>query len=193
MCAMQNKEELLIDVLDDDGIRTGETCSRKEIHKLGKIHRAIHLYLFDESNRLLLQRRSIHVDHYPGMFSISLTGHVDAGERSSEALHREIREELGFDPRSMKIDFLFSFKQNIRISPDYIDHQFNDIYACWYDFNIGDVLFDLNAINEVKLVSCSEFKAMIANRKTIFAQIYSREGADMMYFLRSRLDSIVRT
>lgn len=32
-----------IDVLDEQGHITGEILSRKEIHRLGKLHRAIHL------------------------------------------------------------------------------------------------------------------------------------------------------
>ncbi|MCG8340009.1 MAG: NUDIX domain-containing protein [Cytophagales bacterium] len=79
-----------IDVLDDYGNRTGKVLSRKEVHELGKVHRAVHLYLFDKSNQLLLQRRSHNTDHYPGMFSISVTGHVDAGESSSETVQREL-------------------------------------------------------------------------------------------------------
>jgi 8-oxo-dGTP pyrophosphatase MutT (NUDIX family) len=31
------------------------------------------------------------------MFSISVTGHVDAGESSQEAVARELKEELGLD------------------------------------------------------------------------------------------------
>ncbi|MBP6952404.1 MAG: NUDIX domain-containing protein [Alphaproteobacteria bacterium] len=77
-----------IDVLDDFEIRPGEALSRKEIHYLGKIHRAFHLYLFDKSKNLLLQRRSHMTDYFPAMFSISLTGHVDAGESSAVALYR---------------------------------------------------------------------------------------------------------
>jgi isopentenyl-diphosphate Delta-isomerase len=88
-----------IDALDEQGYPTGEVLSRKEIHRLGKLHRAIHLYLFDQSNNLLLQKRSAQVDHYPNMFSISVTGHVDAGENSWEAVVRELQEELGLDPK----------------------------------------------------------------------------------------------
>jgi len=61
-----------IDVLDEHGNPTGEVLSRQEVHTQGKIHRAVHLYLFDKSNNLLLQRRSFNADHYPGMFSISV-------------------------------------------------------------------------------------------------------------------------
>ncbi len=185
---MQYNKEPLIDVLDNYGIRTGKTLSRKEIHALGKVHRAVHLYLFDKANNLLLQRRSDNTDHYPGMFSISLTGHVDAGESSREALRREIQEELGFDPTDMEIDFLFSFRQDAEISPEYIDRQFNDVYACWYDFKIEDISFDSNDISEVKLVPILEFNAMIANKKSELSPVYSREWADVMHFLRPKLN-----
>ncbi len=96
----------LMDVLDEDGLRTGEALPREAIHRLGKIHRAVHLYLFDTQGNILLQKRSNNVDHYPNMFSISLTGHVDAGESSSFALYREIKEELTLDPNKMNPCFL---------------------------------------------------------------------------------------
>jgi 16S rRNA (adenine1518-N6/adenine1519-N6)-dimethyltransferase len=77
---------LLIDILDRYGNFTGKQASRKDIHTLGLIHRAVHLYLVDKKGYLLMQKRAETVDHYPNEWSISLTGHVDAGESSSEAL-----------------------------------------------------------------------------------------------------------
>ncbi len=133
---MKTNNEPLIDVLDENGIRTGEVLSRKKIHEMGKYHRAVHLYLLDQSKQLLLQKRSNHVDHCPGMFSISLTGHVDAGESSYTALKREIYEGLGFCSKELEIEFFFSFKQSITINPFYIDRQFNDVYFCLHKFNI---------------------------------------------------------
>ena len=57
---------------------TGEVLSRKEIYRLGKLHRAAYLYLFNKDNNLLLQRRSDSADYYTGVFTISVTDHVDA-------------------------------------------------------------------------------------------------------------------
>ncbi len=37
----------LIDVLSASGLRTGEVLLRTEIHRLGKCHRAVHLYIFN--------------------------------------------------------------------------------------------------------------------------------------------------
>ena len=56
----------LIDVLDEHGLRTGEVLPRRGIHRLGKIHRAVRLYLFNPKNELLLQQRTTTVDHAQG-------------------------------------------------------------------------------------------------------------------------------
>lgn len=147
-----------IDVLNKQGIKTGEVLSRSEIHRQGKIHRAVHLYLLDGAGQLLLQRRSQHVDHYPGMFSISVTGHVDAGESSRDAVYRELEEELGISAVPGEIVFLFSYRQDVQLNPTYIDKQFNDVYVCQRSFNIEDLKFDCQVVSELKLVSLDAFE-----------------------------------
>jgi isopentenyldiphosphate isomerase len=187
MSSRIDEGEPLIDVLDEFGIRTGESLTREQIHKFGKVHRAVHLYLFDETTQnLLLQRRSQNVDHYPNMFSISLTGHIDAGEYSMQALKREIKEELNLDTSNMKLEFLFSFRQDAIISPTYIDKQFNDVYACWHKFKLDNILFDAKDISQLKLVSFDEFKLMVESEKSELAPVYKRECADVVHFLRSK-------
>ncbi len=97
----------LIDVLTTSGLRTGELLPRSDIHRLGKYHRAVHLYVFNSKNEVLLQRRSLSVDHFLGLYSISVTGHVNAGEFSANAVRREVEEELGINSAELRIDFLF--------------------------------------------------------------------------------------
>lgn len=184
---MESKKEPLIDVLNENGIRTGEVLSRKKVHEVGKYHRAVHLYLLDQSKRLLLQKRSNHVDHFPGMYSISLTGHVDAGESSYAAVRREVYEELGLCSKDLEIEFLFSFKQSITITPSYIDRQFNDVYLCFHNFNIEEVKFDRTSVTELRLISLEEFASLIAYEKTDFSRIYAKEGQDVLYFIQSRV------
>ncbi|PIS01326.1 MAG: hypothetical protein COT84_02745 [Chlamydiae bacterium CG10_big_fil_rev_8_21_14_0_10_35_9] len=176
-----------IDVLDDHGNPTGKVLSRQEIHAQGKIHRAVHLYLFDKSNNLLLQRRSLNTDHYPGMFSISVTGHVDAGEDSREAVLRELKEELGIDRDNTNIEFLFSFRQDAEISPAYIDRQFNDVYAGWIDLRLEDISFDTNEVSEVKLVPFSEFETMVNDKSGDLAPVYEEECAKIVPLLKERI------
>lgn len=48
----------LIDVLDENGVLTGEVLPRSEVHKRGLWHRAIVVAIVNEKNEILLQQRS---------------------------------------------------------------------------------------------------------------------------------------
>jgi isopentenyldiphosphate isomerase len=69
--------------------------SRSRIHELLLMHRTVHVLLFNPCGRLYLQKRSFDKEQYPGVWTSSASGHVEAGESYSRAALRELREELG--------------------------------------------------------------------------------------------------
>lgn len=178
-----------IDVLDEYGLRTGEVLGRAEVHRLGRPHRVVHLYLFDRSNRLLLQRRSALTDG-PGVLTISLLGHVDAGESSRETVLRELEEELGIESSGLDVEFLFSYRRDADLSPTFVDRQFNDVYACWANFRLEDIKFNRDEVSEVELVNLPEFIEMVQDRSSGLAPVYGDECRDLVYFLRERLTTL---
>jgi isopentenyldiphosphate isomerase len=91
----QSPDEVF-DVVDERDVVVGREF-RREIHRRGLLHRAIHIFWLRGDGRLCLQRRSYAKDHCPGLLSSSCAGHVDAGEDYLAAAVRELREELGFD------------------------------------------------------------------------------------------------
>jgi len=171
-----------IDVLSKTGLRTGEILSRAEIHRLGKRHRAVHLYLFNAHNELLLQQRSQSVDHYSGYFGISVTGHIDAGEYSAATVRREVEEELGLDAAQLKIDFLFSYYQEAVLHETYTDRQFNDVYVTRADVELEQIRFDRSEVAEVKFVPFAHFCDMVLNESSAMASVYANECRDLVYF-----------
>lgn len=172
----------LIDVLSSRGLRTGEILPRPEIHRLGKCHRVVRLYLFNQQNELLLQRRSLTVDHAPGLFTISALGHINAGEFSSDTVQREIEEELGIDASQLQLRFLFSYFQEAVVHETYIDRQFNDIYIARVDIQAEQIQFDQGEVSEVKFVSLETFEEMLLN-DSLLAAVYADEWRDITYFL----------
>lgn len=88
----------------------GETigkATRKECHSGSKLlHPVVHLHVFNSNGDLYLQKRSMNKDIQPGKWDTAVGGHVDFGETIDEALHREVREELGI------IDFESEFIKN---------------------------------------------------------------------------------
>jgi isopentenyldiphosphate isomerase len=67
---------------------------RKDIHRLGLMHRTVHILVFDKRGYLYLQKRSADKDIYPGLWTSSAGGHVEAGESYLRAAYRELYEEL---------------------------------------------------------------------------------------------------
>ena len=68
---------------------------RAVVHARGLWHRAVHIFVFNESGQLFLQKRSMSKDSSPGLWTVACSGHVDAGEDYDVAAQREFAEELG--------------------------------------------------------------------------------------------------
>jgi isopentenyldiphosphate isomerase len=67
---------------------------RSDIHRLGLMHRTVHVLVFDRQGRVYLQKRSAHKERYPGCWTSSASGHVEEGESYLNAAYRELYEEL---------------------------------------------------------------------------------------------------
>jgi isopentenyldiphosphate isomerase len=69
--------------------------TRNEVHRLGLMHRAVHVLVFNAAGQIFLQKRSMKKDRQPGLWDSSASGHVDAGEDYDRCALRELREEIG--------------------------------------------------------------------------------------------------
>jgi isopentenyldiphosphate isomerase len=70
---------------------------RSEVHRLGLLHRAVHVLVFNARGETFLQKRSLTKDREPGKWDSSVSGHVDSGEDYDACAVRELREEIGLD------------------------------------------------------------------------------------------------
>ncbi len=86
--------EEMIDIVDENNRIIGE-APRKGIHKTDKMHRAVHIFLFDRSGRMWLELRSADTDTFPLHYNSAAAGHVSKGESTLNAAIREVDEELG--------------------------------------------------------------------------------------------------
>lgn len=76
--------------IDENENELGETSVSKA-HTEGMLHRISVVYLTNDKNQILVQKRD------DGRLDHSAAGHVDAGESYLEAAKRELEEELGVD------------------------------------------------------------------------------------------------
>lgn len=68
---------------------------RPEVHRLGLLHRAVHVFVFNARGQIFLQKRSMRKDCFPGTWDSSCSGHLDLGESYDDCAIRELKEEIG--------------------------------------------------------------------------------------------------
>ena len=83
----------LIDILDNNGNYTGKTCLKSEAHEYGYFHPTVHIWLYTSDKKILLQKRAATKKVFPGLWDISVAGHVATGEKIEIAAIREIKAE----------------------------------------------------------------------------------------------------
>lgn len=164
--------EEMLDVLDEDGIKTGEILTRKEVHKRGLWHRIIVVAIVNEKNQVLLQQRSFTKDKNPGMWDISVTGHISTGQDSLSAASREINEEVSVD-LGYKVDikefrYMFSYRKQEIVSENHIDRQFYDFFILRKNgLKEKNIKVQESEVEQVKFVSASELNSMIENNEIV--------------------------
>ncbi len=86
-------EEIFDVVNERDEVIGRET--RREVHRLGLRHRAVHVLVFNGRGEVFLQKRSMSKDTFPGVWDSSASGHLDCGEDYDACAVRELCEEIG--------------------------------------------------------------------------------------------------
>lgn len=77
--------------------------ARGEVHRLGLMHRSVHILVFNSAGEFFIQKRSMSKDSNPGLWDSSAAGHVERGEDYLGCARRELGEELGiFETRSLE-------------------------------------------------------------------------------------------
>jgi isopentenyldiphosphate isomerase len=86
--------EEIFDIVNERDEVVGQN-TRREVHRLGLKHRAVHVLVFNSRGDTFLQKRSMTKDREPGKWDSSASGHVDSGEDYDTCAVRELREEIG--------------------------------------------------------------------------------------------------
>jgi len=154
----------LLDVLDENGIKTGEVKNRDEIHKQGLWHRAIIVALVNDDNKILIQKRAKTKEKFPGLWDLSVAGHVPAGEDSMQCASSEVMEEIGtMLPRGIQVQnfrFMTSFRHSIVINENFTENQFYDVFVYRDNIDINKIVVQKEEVEAVKYASAFEIKEL---------------------------------
>ena len=154
----------LFDILDTQGNKTGKTKPRSEVHRDGDWHKAVHIWIVNDQDEILLQKRSPNKDSYPNMWDISSAGHLTAGDDSLSGAVREIKEELGVDILPEQLTLIGTRKSSSRPGPTFINNEFNDVYLLRLSLDVNKAVLQEEEVSEIRYVPIDELKQMIKNR-----------------------------
>lgn len=140
--------EELFDVVDEQDRVIGQ-AQRSVVHERGLLHRAVHIFVFNQAGQLLIQLRSARKDEFPNCYTSSASGHLDAGESYAAAASRELNEELGMQ---LSLEFVAKFAAGPELANEHtaLYRAVADGIPAFDRSEIDDVSYrDLDAIADV--------------------------------------------
>ncbi len=108
-----NSQDELVWIVDKEN-RPITSAKRSQMRQKRLIHRSTYILIHDETNRMLVQKRTDTKDVYPGLWEIAAGGVVAYGEEYMESALRELSEETGIKgiPLIEHFDFYFEDSDN---------------------------------------------------------------------------------
>jgi isopentenyl-diphosphate delta-isomerase len=165
-------EEVVLVDENDRPIGRGEKI---ETHLNPKLHRAFSVFVFDSSERLLLQKRAKAKYHSGGLWSNTCCSHPRPGEATESAAHRRLIEELGFD---CEINKVFDLVYYAELDNNFFEYEYDHVFVGRYD---GSPAPDAGEVEDWKWV---EVQALVEDLRDN-PHVYS-------YWLRASLGELLR-
>lgn len=160
------------DVLNEKGEYTEKIETREKCHKEGLWHKAVVVFIINNKNQVLLQKRSPNKKLWPNMWDITAGGHVNSGEFGFQAVIRECKEELGIELTKTDITFIGA-TTSINIKEDIINKHFNEYYIAIKEPDLNEINLQEDEVSEVKWIDKDEIIKRIKNN---YASITNKEG-----------------
>jgi len=105
---------------------------KMEAHEKALLHRAFSVFVFNDKNELMLQKRALHKYHSPGLWTNTCCSHQRDGETSIEAGKRRLQEEMGF---VTELEESISFIYKAPFDNGLTEHEFDHVLIGSYEEN----------------------------------------------------------
>lgn len=155
-------DEEILQVVND---RDEPVCGmrRAEVHANRRLHRAVHVLVFNKPGDLYLQRRSRMKETYPGYWDSSSSGHVREDETYEAAAVRELEEELG-------IGGMVSYVGKINAC-EATEGEFVCVYSLTHE---GEIFPNEEEIDEGRFLPMEQIRRELRNGARPFTSSFSR-------------------
>lgn len=124
-----------------------------EAHEKALLHRAFSVFIFNDSNELMLQQRALGKYHSPGLWTNTCCSHQRDGETNIQAGRRRLQEEMGFVvDLTESISFIYKAPFDNGLTEHEYDHVMLGVYNGEPKINPEEVAsWKWMALEEVKV------------------------------------------
>ena len=144
------------DVYDKNRVFQNRTILRGDKFKEGEYYVCCEVWLKNSKGELLITLRN--PNKKAGGLWEFIGGGVLAGETTTQAAVREVKEEIGVDLTDNDLTYFLEYKQR---------NYFMDIYLVNKDADVQTLILDKNETINAKWVSKAELQIMIANNEVV--------------------------
>jgi isopentenyldiphosphate isomerase len=166
----------LIDVLDNEGNKTGETVLKSLAHQKGIFHETVHIWFYTKNGQILLQQRGKKKKTFPLLWDVSVAGHVGAGEQIKAAAKREIEEEIGLLIKENDLQKIGIFKSIQKHNENLMDCEFHHTFITELKVPLLQLTKQKSEVADLKLTSLLKFSEETWGLANV--QKYVTHGAD---------------
>ena len=165
-----------LDICDEEGKPTGEVIAREDAHRDGVGHRTAHVWVVRRENgrwEVLLQKRTMCKESFPGQYDTSSAGHIPAGVEPLPSALRELREELGITAEPDQLAFAGKFHvayEKVFHGKPFRDNETAWVYVYSEPVEIGTLKLQESEVDEVRWFDLKAVREEIrVSRKRICA------------------------
>ena len=165
-----SEELILVDELDREiGCRAKSECHEGN----GVLHRAFSIFIFNDQNELLLQKRSAEKPLWPDYWSNTCCSHPRVGESMEHAVSRRLQQELGFE---CPLTILYKFKYHAQYGAVGAEHEYCWVYYGRYG---GAVNVNVNEVADWRFVGIGALESELEVSPECFTPWFKMEWAEI--------------
>jgi len=146
-------EQVILVDKNDNQIGTEEKI---QAHKDAKLHRCFSIQIINSKGEFMLQLRGRDKYHCGGLWTNTCCSHPRPGEDTTDAAHRRLQEEMGFDCELEGID-LFIYKK--KFDNGLTEHEYDHLFVGQYD---GEPRINPEEADDWKWISLDELREGVA-------------------------------